>query len=41
MCVVQEKALGTTPSTMMDRDKAYIPDQQINFSDIILQPAYR
>ena len=36
-----EKALGVTPSEMMDRDKAFIPEQQLSFIDNIAEPVYR
>ena len=36
-----EKALGHTPIEMMDRDKAFIPEQQLGFIDSIAGPAYR
>jgi len=36
-----EKTLGKTPSEMMDRNKARIPEQQINFLDHISGPAYK
>ena len=36
-----EKALGHTPNEMMDRDKAFIPEQQLGFLDGISGPAYR
>ena len=36
-----EKALGVTPSEMMDRDKAFIPEQQLSFIDNIAGPVYK
>lgn len=36
-----EKALGVTPSEMMDRDRAFVPEQQISFIDNIAGPVYR
>ncbi|XP_067841717.1 cGMP-dependent 3',5'-cyclic phosphodiesterase isoform X2 [Heptranchias perlo] len=35
-----EKAMGNHPSEMMDRDKAYVPDLQINFMEHIAMPTY-
>ena len=35
-----EKALGHTPSEMMDRNKAYVPEQQLGFINGIAGPAY-
>ena len=37
----QERALGSTPSEMMDRDKAFIPAQQIGFMDCIAAPVFK
>ena len=39
--IIQEKALGGTPSEMMDRDKAFIPTQQIGFMDSIAGPVFK
>ena len=36
-----EKALGVTPSEMMDRDRAFIPEQQLSFIDNIAGPVYK
>ena len=36
-----EKALGVTPSEMMDRDRAFIPEQQLSFIDNIAEPVYK
>lgn len=36
-----EKALGVTPIEMMDRDKAFIPEQQVEFLDGIVGPVYK
>eukprot|EP00731_Ephydatia_muelleri_P031043 Em0022g557a len=36
-----EKALGVTPSEMMDRDRAFIPEQQLQFLDNIAGPVYQ
>ena len=36
-----EKTLGKTPSEMMDRNKARIPEQQLGFLDNISGPAYK
>ena len=38
---LQEKALGVTPSEMMDRDRAFIPEQQLQFLDNIAGPVYQ
>ena len=38
---LQEKALGGTPSEMMDRDRAFIPEQQIGFMDAIAAPVFK
>lgn len=35
-----EKALGHTPSEMMDRNKAFVPEQQLGFMNGIVGPAY-
>ncbi len=35
-----EKALGETPLEMMDKDKAYIPAQQVGFLNGIAGPVY-
>ena len=36
-----EKALGVTPSEMMDRDRAFVPEQQLSFIDNIAEPVYK
>ena len=36
-----EMALGHTPSEMMDRNKAFVPEQQLGFLDHIAGPAYK
>ena len=36
-----EKALGVTPIEMMDRDRAFIPEQQVSFLDGIAGPVYK
>ncbi|XP_019855662.1 PREDICTED: cGMP-dependent 3',5'-cyclic phosphodiesterase-like isoform X2 [Amphimedon queenslandica] len=36
-----EKAIGKTPSVMMDRDKAVLSEQQLTFLDNIAIPVYR
>lgn len=36
-----EKGMGKQPLPMMDRDKASIPDLQIEFLDSVCLPAYR
>ena len=36
-----EKALGNTPIEMMDRNKAFVPDQQLGFIHGIVGPAYK
>ncbi len=36
-----EKALGETPLEMMDKDKAYIPAQQVGFLNGIAGPVYQ
>lgn len=36
-----EKALGSTPSEMMDRDRAFIPAQQIGFMSSIAAPVFK
>ena len=36
-----EKALGVTPSEMMDRDRAFVPEQQVSFLDHIAGPVYK
>lgn len=36
-----EVALGHTPSEMMDRNKAFVPEQQLGFLDHIAGPAYK
>ena len=36
-----ERALGHTPTEMMDRNKAFVPDQQLGFLDYIAGPAYK
>lgn len=36
-----EKALGVTPIEMMDRDRAFIPEQQLSFLDDIAGPVYK
>ena len=35
-----EKALGHTPSEMMDRNRAFVPAQQLEFITGIAGPAY-
>ncbi len=35
-----EKALGEIPMEMMDKDKAHIPAQQVDFLDGIAGPVY-
>ena len=35
-----EKALGHTPSEMMDRNRAFVPEQQLGFIRGIAGPAY-
>ncbi len=37
----REKLLGRTPTAMMDRTKAFIPEQQLGFIDGIAGPVYR
>ncbi|KAL2095192.1 hypothetical protein ACEWY4_009911 [Coilia grayii] len=37
----REKAMGNTPSDMMDREKAYIPDLQIGFMEHIVLPIFQ
>ncbi|XP_042563020.1 cGMP-dependent 3',5'-cyclic phosphodiesterase-like, partial [Clupea harengus] len=37
----REKAMGNTPSDMMDREKAYIPDLQIGFMEHIVMPIFK
>ncbi|XP_059819232.1 cGMP-dependent 3',5'-cyclic phosphodiesterase [Hypanus sabinus] len=36
-----EKAMGNRPLEMMDREKAYVPDLQINFMEHICMPTYK
>ena len=36
-----ERALGNTPIEMMDRNKAFVPDQQLGFINGIAGPAYK
>ncbi len=36
-----EMALGHTPSEMMDRNKAFVPEQQLGFFNHIAGPAYK
>lgn len=38
---LQEKELGVTPIEMMDREKAFLPEQQVGFLDGIAGPAYK
>ena len=38
---LQERALGCTPSEMMDRDRAFIPAQHIGFMDSIAAPVFK
>ena len=33
--------MGNTPSDMMDREKAYIPDLQIGFMEHIVMPIFK
>ena len=39
--ILQEKAEGLTPNEMMDRDRAYIPQLQVQFIDSVALPVYR
>lgn len=41
MFLLQEKALGVTPSEMMDRERAFIPELQLGFVDGIAGPLYK
>lgn len=36
-----EKALGVTPIEMMDKDKAFVPAQQVGFLSGIAGPVYK
>ncbi|XP_072118636.1 cGMP-dependent 3',5'-cyclic phosphodiesterase isoform X2 [Mobula birostris] len=36
-----EKAMGNRPLEMMDREKAYVPELQINFMEHICMPTYK
>ena len=37
----EEKQLGLSPQEMMDREKAFIPDLQIQFLENITLPVYK
>ncbi len=39
--LMQEKAMGSTPSDMMDRDRAFIPELQLGFLNGIAEPVYK
>ena len=41
MPFLQEKAIGGTPCEMMDRNRAFIPAQQIGFMDSIAAPVFK